>query len=335
MARIGIIANPVSGKDIRRLVADAHGIDNQQKANIVRRVLRGIAAVADTQTARVTMMPEHADIRRRAVDGLDLPFPVDVLDIPCRGLPADSREAAQAMAADHVDVIVVLGGDGTCRLVAMGCGTVPLLPISTGTNNVWPKRHEGTLAGLAAAFVADRRVDESLACRQTPRLDVIRNDRTVDMALVDVAACDIPVPGARAVWDISRIHQLVLSHATPGVLGLSAIGGSLPPPSDGHRHGLAIDIGKGGQDVLAPIAPGLVVPVPVTGTRWLAPGERVEITHKPGTLALDGERDTPVGPNDRIEVALNPQGPFLVDVDLTLELAAAAGLFTPAAIAEP
>ena len=57
----------------------------------------------------------------------------------------------------------------------------------------------------------------------------------IDMALVDVAACDIPVPGARAIWDIERIHQLVLSMAQPGVLGLSAIGGSLP-----HRREMTV-----------------------------------------------------------------------------------------------
>ena len=48
MPLIGIIANPSSGKDIRRLVADADGVDNQQKARIVRRALRGIAATAPT-----------------------------------------------------------------------------------------------------------------------------------------------------------------------------------------------------------------------------------------------------------------------------------------------
>ncbi|GIT28225.1 MAG: hypothetical protein Ct9H300mP1_02710 [Planctomycetaceae bacterium] len=43
MPLIGIIPNPSSGKDIRRLVVGADGIDNQHKAKIVRRVLRGIA----------------------------------------------------------------------------------------------------------------------------------------------------------------------------------------------------------------------------------------------------------------------------------------------------
>ena len=34
MASIGIIANPASGKDIRRLVSYATTIDNQEKVNI-------------------------------------------------------------------------------------------------------------------------------------------------------------------------------------------------------------------------------------------------------------------------------------------------------------
>ena len=201
MPLIGIIATPSSGKDIRRLVADADGIDNQHKANIVRRVLRGIAAIAGTTSSdsiTVAVMPEQANIRRRAVDGLEFPFPVDLLDSPCRGVAEDSQAAARQLADRGAAVIIVLGGDGTHRMVAKGCLDVPLLPISTGTNNVWPKRNEGTLAGIAAALVAERRVPAESACRQTPRLDVLRDGRPIDMALVDVAVCDIPVPGAKA-----------------------------------------------------------------------------------------------------------------------------------------
>ncbi len=327
MPLIGIIANPSSGKDIRRLVVDADGIDNQHKANIVRRVLRGIAATADAATISVAIMPEMADIRRRALDGLKLPCPVEVLDTPCHGLAEDSQAAARELAAQGAAAIVVLGGDGTHRMVAKGCQDVPLVPISTGTNNVWPRRNEGTLAGMAAALVADMRVPLESACRRTPRLDVLRDGQPVDMALVDVAVCDIPVPGARAVWDIDRIHQLVLSMAHPGVLGLSAIGGSLPPPQSGERRGLALEIGPGGQEVLAPIAPGLVVTVAVRNVRWLEPGETVAITFRPGTLALDGERETTVGHDDDLAVLLNEHGPTMVDVDRTLELAADSGNF--------
>lgn len=37
----GIIANPASGKDIRRLVAHATVFDNQEKVNLIRRILLG------------------------------------------------------------------------------------------------------------------------------------------------------------------------------------------------------------------------------------------------------------------------------------------------------
>ena len=44
---IGIIANPASGKDIRRLVAQGSVFDTSEKTNILRRVLRAIDALGD------------------------------------------------------------------------------------------------------------------------------------------------------------------------------------------------------------------------------------------------------------------------------------------------
>lgn len=41
MSAIGIIANPMSGKDIRRLVSHATVIDNNEKINIIERVVIG------------------------------------------------------------------------------------------------------------------------------------------------------------------------------------------------------------------------------------------------------------------------------------------------------
>ena len=51
MATVGIIANPASGKDIRRLVAHASVFDNNEKINIVRRVLLGLDAVPPLRRA--------------------------------------------------------------------------------------------------------------------------------------------------------------------------------------------------------------------------------------------------------------------------------------------
>jgi predicted polyphosphate/ATP-dependent NAD kinase len=53
---VGIIANPASGRDIRRLVAYGTVFDNNEKTAIVRRVLLGLEAVGIT---RVAYLPEH------------------------------------------------------------------------------------------------------------------------------------------------------------------------------------------------------------------------------------------------------------------------------------
>lgn len=53
---VGIIANPASGRDIRRLVAHGTVFDNNEKTAIVRRVLLGMEAIG---MVRVAYMPEH------------------------------------------------------------------------------------------------------------------------------------------------------------------------------------------------------------------------------------------------------------------------------------
>ena len=42
MSSVGIIANPLAGKDIRRLVSQANVVSNQDKANTLRRVFAGL-----------------------------------------------------------------------------------------------------------------------------------------------------------------------------------------------------------------------------------------------------------------------------------------------------
>ena len=44
MSLVGIIANPASGTDIRRLVAYGSVFNNQEKVRIVRRILLGLEA---------------------------------------------------------------------------------------------------------------------------------------------------------------------------------------------------------------------------------------------------------------------------------------------------
>jgi len=155
LATVGVIANPASGKDIRRLVAYGSVFDNEQKVGIVRRVLLGLRAA---EVEDVVYMPDYYGIVPRAWEGLSVgdrrSLDIRCLAMSVTGGPADSRLAATLMAELGVSCLVTVGGDGTNRMVAKGCRDVPLLPISTGTNNVFPLMMEGTVAGLVAGLVA-------------------------------------------------------------------------------------------------------------------------------------------------------------------------------------
>ena len=59
MSLVGIIANPASGKDIRRLVAYSSVVDNQEKIRIVRRVLLGLQAAG---MDHIAYMPDQRKI---------------------------------------------------------------------------------------------------------------------------------------------------------------------------------------------------------------------------------------------------------------------------------
>ena len=48
MCKVGIVANPASGRDIRRLVAQAWVVSNQEKAALTARLFRGHEAVSYT-----------------------------------------------------------------------------------------------------------------------------------------------------------------------------------------------------------------------------------------------------------------------------------------------
>lgn len=323
-SKVGIIANPSAGKDIRRLVAQATTFDNNEKVNIVRRLLLGLDA---TGVAEAVIMPDSFGIGVRALNGLRLSLSASILEMEPEFTQTDSTRAAALMRAGGAGCIVTLGGDGTNRAVAKGCGTVPLLPISTGTNNVFPQMIEGTVAGLAAGVIAAHICDTDAVVRPSLRLDVLRDGEIVDIALVDVVASDDRFIGSRAVWDERKIRQIILTRADPAHTGFSSVGGNLGATKPDSQRGLALTIGDGGRTVLAPIAPGLIRPIPIAAARELAIGQSVEIEHAPAVLALDGEREIEVRPGERVSVRLSAAGPRVVDVRAALEAAARRGFF--------
>src|SRR2546421_11270481 len=127
---VGGIANPASGRDIRRLVSSASVFDNAEKANMVVRLMAGLVAAG---VDRVLMMPTAGSImanlnrrlRAAASQGDRLPT-LEFLDMPVEETAADTVRATTLLCAAGVRGIAVLGGDGTHRLVARDCGDVPL-----------------------------------------------------------------------------------------------------------------------------------------------------------------------------------------------------------------
>lgn len=322
---VGIIANPASGKDIRRLVAHGSVFDNNEKVNIIQRVLLGLDALG---IEHVLGMPDISGLIRLAGDRVKVSLAIELLDIPLKNSAVDSSRAAEMMAEAGVGCIVTLGGDGTNRAVAKGCGYVPLVPISTGTNNAFPVMVEGTLAGLAAAVVAQRvpRVRED-SIRLARRLDVYRDGELVDFALVDVVAYAERFVASGAIWNPQKIRTVVLAHSRPGTIGASAIGGYLPQAAANGDGGMWLELGDAGQSVLVPLAPGLVTELTVQSWRGLAIGDKGSITVGPAVLALDGEREIPIKSNEAIEIRLSQNGPHVVNITTALRTATQAGVF--------
>ncbi len=322
---VGCIANPMAGKDIRRLVAYSSRIDNQEKVNIVRRILLGLESAG---VAEVLLMPDTFRIAQKALEGIHQPLQlrVHILEMEVHGEANDSLRATQHMCKAGVQCLLVLGGDGTHRVVAKASGTIPLVPISTGTNNVFPQMIEGTVAGLAAGLYAHHASRLERVIWPTKRLEIWRDGALQDIALVDVAVSAQQFVGARALWEVSDIQELFLTQGTPSNLGLSSIAGWSHPITTEDAVGLQLILGHGGRRVRAPIAPGLIVPVEIRRERLIHLGERIPIRHAPALLALDGERELLIRPGEQWQVALSWDGPKVLDVDRTLLLAQRHGL---------
>jgi hypothetical protein len=254
------------------------------------------------------------------------------------GRASDSTEAAQRLRNLGATAIVTLGGDGTNRVVAKGCGDVPLLPLSTGTNNVFPRMVEGTLAGLAAGLVATgiarNRFGFPRVIRRAPRLEVQIDGIAVDSALIDVVSSSQSWIGARALWEPSHLREIVLSRISASVIGIASLGGALFPHSCDSCAGTWIAIGKSAtsaRTVTIPIAPGLLRDVPIADAWLLEHGAAVSLRGGPCTLALDGEREIEIrNPDAQISVRLDPRGPRVIDVDAALAAGAAARAFVTA-----
>ena len=330
-AIVGVVANPLSGRDIRRLVTQASVFPTAEKANMIQRMLTAFGAVGvqrvllstdlggiSASVYRAIQRHRHQDARWPEVDFLD--------GQPIRQTAQDTADAVARMVTAGARVIVCLGGDGTARVAASAAGEVPLLALSTGTNNVFPAVREATIAGLAAGLVATGVVPPEGATTRAKLLEVRVGDRT-ETALVDVAVSTERHVGARAIWDPATVTQLFCAFAEPDAVGLSSILGQLTPVARHEPYGITAHLSAAApRQVLAPIAPGLVVPVGVDDIKRMRPGSEYRVRARAGVIAVDGERELTFEAGELPVIRLRTDGPRCVDVPAVLAASARLGL---------
>jgi predicted polyphosphate/ATP-dependent NAD kinase len=331
---IGIIANPVSARDIRRVIANANNLQIADRVNIVLRVL---ASAASCGVGKVLMMPDKGGICAMLMRSLDRErrlsdrFPdVEFLDLDVNSTVDDTLAAAQRMRAAGVAAIVVLGGDGTHRAVVKECGDIPITGLSTGTNNAFPQMREPTITGMAVGLYASGRLPAIQALAENKLLEVRINDRR-EIALVDAVISADRYVGARALWKMESLRSVFVTFGDPEAIGMSAIAGLLEPIGRREPGGCAIELCDAPEHrkvtLLVPIAPGMVRPVGIGSWQRMEPDQMFSVDQEAGVLALDGERELTFDPGDRVTVTLRERAFRTLDVSRCLQIAAAEGLF--------
>ncbi len=332
---VGIIANPVSARDIRRIVSHAGNLQISDRANIVLRLLAGLGSVG---IRHVLIMPENAGIHHHVKRGLqrsnnlgEARFPdIEYLDMTINTSVQDSIKAARKMHEAAVSAIIVLGGDGTHRAVVSACGNLPIAGISTGTNNAFPKYLEPTIVGMAVGLAVTSPELSGIAFRNNKLLEVdISGHR--EIALVDVAIVAEPFIGARAIWRTQNFRELFVCFAEAGAIGMSAVAGLLDPVSRTTSEGRYIQFDNTGRPnyrLQAPIAPGVIEDIHIRSWHTLLPDTPYPVKERKGSIAFDGERELSYSNDDRISVTLRTDAFRTIDISACMKYGATSRLLT-------
>lgn len=329
MNAVGIIANPASGKDIRRLVSHATVVDNNEKVNIVKRI---ILAAQGSGIKKIYIMPDTFLIGFKAIDDLmaskELYIDVEVLKMQIKGNMIDSINATIIMEAIGVKCIIALGGDGTNRAIAKAIKDTPLIGISTGTNNVYPEMLEGTVVGMAAAAITNQVCVIGESCRKDKRIEIYKNNELLDIALVDCVFSKQTFIGSKAIWNTEDILKVIVSRAHPASIGFSTFVGSKLIITEDDDFGASININSGIYNIMAPIAAGTLREISVDKPKVHKLNEEFnEKLNYNGIIALDGEREIPFKSGDEFTIIITRNGPYRVNIKKTLESAQQNGFF--------
>jgi len=205
------------------------------------------------------------------------------------------------------------------------------MPLSTGTNNVFPHLLEATVAGTAVGLIATRALGRRALPKPAKIIDVEIDGERDDIALIDAAFTTDRFVGTRALLAPERLRELLLTRADPAAVGMTSIGGLLKPVSADEDQGLRLSLSevrkRGSIALQAPIAPGYFQTVYVTEVKKTKIESSVH-WQGPGVIALDGERERFLGPGQSARLTLHRNGPRVIDTQTVMAAAAKSATFT-------
>lgn len=326
---IGLVINPQAGRDIRRLVAYASVFDNSEKMNIVRKL---IMTLLDLGINRYVIMPEPEGIvttalhslPSNAIEGIEYEY----APIRVSGTWVDTYDAVRYMIG-RVDALIVLGGDGTNRIVAKTGIEVPVMPISTGTNNVFPYMIEATIAAEAVAAIVLGYVGVEEGAYRSKVIRIYEDGEYRDVAIVDAVSTSYQYIGARAIWEPEYIREVFTVLSAPYNIGLSSIAGLFKEVGHENDEAIYVRLSRDGtgKSFRTAITPGRMSRLSVEEVREVRLGERVRLSPGSTLIALDGEREFMVDPGSELVVEAVRRGPFVIDYRKTLSMAKERGGF--------
>ncbi|MBS7528582.1 NAD(+)/NADH kinase [Fusibacter paucivorans] len=326
MAEVGIIVNPFSGTDLRRLTSQASIVGNPEKT---KKTIRMIRAMDQFGVKSVVLMPDsyflNKSISYEYHKRYQSDIEIKVLDFVPNDDPHDTVKAVEKMCEQGIKCLIAMGGDGTSRLTAKVETDIPFIPVSTGTNNAYPQFWEGTNVGIAAAFLIR---SEQKRLKRDKIIEIYKNEELTDIAVVDAVVTNVPFVGCRVVAEMSEISEVIVCRCSPDVIGLSALVGAIEVCDDADEFGYRIQIGETGDTVAVPFTSGQIELLTYSQFEKM-PLEQVYsmVASYPGTIALDGERTVTFNQGDKLDFKITRNGPYKVNVASVLKEAVESGYF--------
>ena len=339
MTSIAILVNPMAGRDVRRVAARATTVTFETKRDAVSRIAAG-ADAAGVQHIHIVEDPFR--LATIALQWMPLAAQVHVASVPVSHGAADTEAALAAFVERGVSTVVSLGGDGTHRAISRQERDLTLIPLSTGTNNVFPTLAEPTLAGIVAGLAAR----DLLPAELMPRcklLHVSFNDGEQDVGVIDAAYLENDFIGNMRPFDATKLRQLLLTRAEPDAIGTSPIGGYLDVVEANDDCGLlvrmnpqqserandspaqAIPSEAENRTLNVPLSPGFFRSLSVAAVQRI-PFDVPVLFRGQGVLALDGDREHKLNEERTAHVTVRRDGPRVVDIPAAMRYAARQGI---------